>query len=460
MRPIYKMFAVTLLAMPLMACLDDDDDDEVGNIVEVARENGSFTTLVAALEQTGLDAALANDAGTFTVFAPTDQAFIDLGVDLGTLTAERLTDILTYHVVSGSLIDSTAAIAAAGTTVTAFNNDELGVKVDGSDLFINASQVIIPNVDASNGIIHAIDRVLIPTEDMMTSGDIPTVATGAGLSTLVSLIGLTSDLGTVLSGEGPFTVFAPTDAAFTALEAANPGIKATLTADPNGALRDVLLYHVVSGKEINSSAATAIAGNKVEMANTDDVALSLTGAELFANISGVVGGLADVDTSNGIVHVIDTVLLPPEDQTPTQDIVAIASGNSDFSDLVGFLGATSDLVGLLQGPGPFTVFAPTNAAFTALELANPGITATLGADPDGALRDVLMKHVLAGEVDSVTAFTFNGVPVTTANEDGETITPVIDSGSLTVNGAEVTTFDIQATNGVIHVIDAVITLDP
>jgi uncharacterized surface protein with fasciclin (FAS1) repeats len=115
-------------------------------------------------------------------------------------------------------------------------------------------------------------------------------------------------------------------------------------------------------------------------------------------------------------------------------------------------------VATLSDPdGDFTVFAPTDAAFNALEASNPGIIATLLATPDGALKDILLKHVVAGSVDSVTAFTLNGAEVPTVN--GETIEIAIDSGVFTVDGAQVTTFDILTTNGVIHVIDAVITLD-
>jgi uncharacterized surface protein with fasciclin (FAS1) repeats len=116
-------------------------------------------------------------------------------------------------------------------------------------------------------------------------------------------------------------------------------------------------------------------------------------------------------------------------------------------------------VSILSDPnGDFTVFAPTKAAFDALEANNPGIIATLLATPDGTLRDILLKHVVSGSVDSVTAFTLNGMDVETVN--GETVEIAIDSGKFTVDGAQVTTFDIVTTNGVIHVIDAVITLDP
>jgi uncharacterized surface protein with fasciclin (FAS1) repeats len=147
------------------------------------------------------------------------------------------------------------------------------------------------------------------------------------------------------------------------------------------------------------------------------------------------------------------VLLPPADAaTPTETIYQIASGNADFSTLVAALDATG-LNSTLNAAGDFTVFAPTNAAFDALGAGV--VTALLGDLP--TLEKILLKHVVSGSVDSVTAFTLNGTEVPTVN--GETIEIAIDSGVFTVDGAQVTTFDILTTNGVIHVIDAVITLD-
>ncbi len=454
MRTLYKTFSAALLATTLVACSSDDDDNTAGNIVEVAEANGSFTTLVAALQASGLDDVLADEKRDFTVFAPTDAAFAALLADLDISAAELLaspdlSDILLYHVVPDAEINSTAAIAAAGTTVTTANTDDIGVALKGADLFINASRVENPDVEANNGVIHVIDAVLIPTEDDATSGTIADVATANGsFNTLVGALGATGLAATLADANGKFTVFAPTDAAFAKIDTS--GLS-------NDQLKDILLYHVIVGAEVNAAAATAIAGNTVGMGNGDKMALSLSNTELFANLSKI--SLPNVDASNGIIHAIDTVLLPPaETAAPTLNIVETAQGDPQFSTLVTALLATSDLVATLSDPdGDFTVFAPTDAAFNALEASNPGIIATLLATPDGALKDILLKHVVAGSVDSVTAFTLNGAEVPTVN--GETIEIAIDSGVFTVDGAQVTTFDILTTNGVIHVIDAVITLD-
>jgi uncharacterized surface protein with fasciclin (FAS1) repeats len=462
MKTIYRNFSVALLATTLFACSDDNTvsgpaDAPVGNIVEVAEDNGSFTTLVAALQASGLDAVLADETRDFTVFAPTDAAFAALLTDLGISAADllaspNLTDILLYHVVPDAEINSTQAIAAAGTTVTTANTDDIGVALQGADLFINAARVDTPDVAASNGVIHVIDAVLIPSEDDPASGSITNVAdTNGNFKTLVAAL-QTANLDTVLAdASGKFTVFAPTDAAFQAYLTEAGISDVDLLASPD--LPDILLYHVIVGAEINAAAATAIAGNTVTMENGDSLALSSSSTKLFANLSGISD--ADVDASNGIIHVIDTVLLPPADTaTPTETIYQVASGNADFSTLTAALDATG-LNAALNAAGDFTVFAPTNAAFDAL---GAGVVAGLLGDLP-TLEKILLKHVVDGSVDSVTAFTLNGADVPTLNTDGETVKITIDSGVFTVDGAQVTVFDIPATNGVIHVIDAVITLD-
>ena len=449
MRTLYKTFSAAFLATTLIAC-SSDDDNSAGNIVEVAEANGSFTTLVAALQASGLDDVLADEKRDFTVFAPTDEAFAALLADLDISAADllaspNLSDILLYHVVPDAEINSTAAIAAAGTTVTTANTDDIGVALKGAELFINASKVINPDVAANNGVIHVIDAVLVPTEDVVTSGTIADVATANGnFTTLLSALGATDLAATLADAEGKFTVFAPTDAAFAKIDTSG------LTTEE---LKDILLYHVIVGAEVNAAAATAIAGNTVKMGNDDNMALSLSNTELFANLSKISD--PNVDASNGIIHVIDTVLLPPvEAAAPTETIYQIASGNADFSTLVAALDATG-LNNRLNSAGDYTVFAPTNAAFDAL--GSGAVQALLGDLP--TLEKILLKHVVSGSVDSVTAFTLNGADVPTLNPDGETVNIAIDSGLFTVDGAQVTTFDIITTNGVIHVIDAVIVLD-
>lgn len=246
------------------------------------------------------------------------------------------------------------------------------------------------------------------------------------LLTAVEAAGLTSTLRT----GGPFTVFAPTDAAFAALP---EGTLDALLADQD-ALTGVLLYHVVEGTVESKDLAGVVSAetlNGVPILFDLDSGVEVNGARVLS---------ADVSASNGVIHVIDQVLLPPE-----QDIVQIAV-DSGFSTLVSALQA-ADLVSTLQGEGPFTVFAPTNEAFAKIPSAD---LEALLANKD-ALTDVLLYHVLDGRV---FAGNLPGVSEATTVQ-GQKLT--IDTmNGVRVDGASVTSADVLAVNGVIHVIDTVL----
>jgi uncharacterized surface protein with fasciclin (FAS1) repeats len=148
------------------AVLIPPSDEGPGTIVDVAVEAGSFTTLVAALQATGLDEVLADDTAEFTVFAPTDDAFALLGDDtINALLADpdTLSDILLYHVLAGA-VDAATALSLDGSMVEMANGDTVTLTVVDGELFINESKVIATDIAASNGIIHVIDAVLLPPE--------------------------------------------------------------------------------------------------------------------------------------------------------------------------------------------------------------------------------------------------------------------------------------------------------
>lgn len=250
------------------------------------------------------------------------------------------------------------------------------------------------------------------------------------------------NLDDVLNGDGPFTVFAPTNAAFQAL-----GVNLnTLTDDQ---LEEILLYHVLGGAQIESGEIAAGQTYATTAAQTGPgnsqlaILIEKTGNQVKINGSATVT-TADIVGKNGVIHVIDKVLLP-------LDVVGHAAANSNFTQLVGALGAASgNLTTVLSGTGPFTVFAPLNSAFEAIA----GVTA--GLTPE-QLSKVLTYHVAAGNVRS-SALT-NGQTVTTVN--GETFTVNISGNNVTITDAKgeiatVVLTDVQATNGVIHVINKVI----
>lgn len=260
------------------------------------------------------------------------------------------------------------------------------------------------------------------------------------LSTLVSLLQL-ANLTDVLSTPGPFTVFAPSDSAFAKLPEATV---TAVTGDPE-LLDKVLKYHVVSGAAVLSTAlslgqtATTVEGSDVEVTSLSPV-----------TINDAVVTTADVTASNGVVHIIDTVLIPPDDSqsTPapapsTGTIAELAATTPELSTLA-FLLTQAGLVEALSGPGPFTVFAPVNNAFATLPARNWIIQTPV------LLNSILLYHVVPGEL--LSSSLTNGAVATTLEGRDVTVTSL---DPVMIQRSTVITADIVATNGVIHLIDNV-----
>ena len=276
-------------------------------------------------------------------------------------------------------------------------------------------------------------------------------ASNEDFSTLVAAV-QAAGLVDALKGEGPFTVFAPTNAAFAALP---DGALDALVADPAGDLTQILLYHVLSGKVM---AADVTDGLEATTLQGGAVTFTVTDGAVKINDANIV--VTDIQASNGVIHVIDAVIVPPAPEStpeatpepaaeaPVGDIVDIAASNEDFSTLVAAVQAAG-LVDALKGEGPFTVFAPTNAAFAALP---DGALDALVADPAGDLTQILLYHVLSGKV--MAADVTDGLEATTLQ--GGAVTFTVADGAVKINDANIVVTDIEATNGVIHVIDAVI----
>ncbi|MEZ9710875.1 hypothetical protein BCT86_05450 [Vibrio breoganii] len=269
--------------------------------------------------------------------------------------------------------------------------------------------------------------------------------------TLVAAVQQAGLVETLSDPNAELTVFAPTDAAFEKFLMENNLTADELLGSPD--LADILTYHVYAG-EVDAATAIGLAGNTVGMFNGDNVALSLSGDNLLVNTSTVTA--TDIITGNGIVHVIDAVLVPPADMgEPTSNIVETAVNDGRFTVLVQAL-ITANLDGALADENEtYTVFAPTDDAFAAL-LAELNIdAATLLANPD--LTNILLNHVIQGAaVDSVTAMSLNGTNATTMAMKEIAIAIDDETDTLTVGGSNVIIRDIYTTNGVIHVIDAVI----
>ena len=433
-----------------------EPEPEPMSIVDVAVANGSFTTLVAALEATGLDVTLSDMDSSFTVFAPTDDAFALLGDE--TIAAllddtDTLTDILTYHVI-GAEIDSSAAISSAGSTVEMVNGDSTGLSLDGDNLLVNTVTVTTVDVEADNGVIHVIDAVLIPPADKgtPTMNIVDTAVSAGDFGTLVTALQAAGLDATLADETQSFTVFAPTDAAFAMID---PDTLDLLLADTE-ALSDVLLQHVVSG-EVSSVTAYTLNGLSATTASGAEIPVAINSELDTLTFGGATVTTTDIYTTNGVIHVIDMVVVADvELPSPPESIVDVAVANGSFTTLVAALQATG-LDTVLDDPdATFTVFAPTDAAFG---LLGQGAVSALLDDPD-TLKNILLYHVIQGsEVLQDGALT---VAQSEANKvemaNGAETALSLANNTLFVNKSAVALADVMADNGVIHVVDQVITV--
>lgn len=271
------------------------------NLVETAVNAGSFDTLVAAVKAAGLVDALSGDK-PLTVFAPTDEAFANLPE--GTVekllmpeNKELLKSILLYHVVPGDVraeqvVDLTAADTAAGQRVS--------ISVVGSNVRVDDANVLKTDILTTNGTIHVIDRVIMPS----TKDIVETALEAGSFGTLVAAV-KAAGLVEALKAEGPITVFAPTDEAFGKLPEGT--VKSLLLPENKGKLAEILTYHVVPGRIY---ADLALKAGEAETLQGSTVTIRIQDGKAMVNDAEII--TTDIDTTNGVVHVIDSVILPAE----------------------------------------------------------------------------------------------------------------------------------------------------
>lgn len=474
MKTLLRITGRTLLPFLLIfaSCSDDDDGmdpppEVTVNIVEAAQATADLSTLVAALQKA--DESANNDLitalsgeGPFTVFAPTNQAFADLlaqldGFDsLDDFSTQELQDllavILTYHVVPGAAAMSTDL--SDGQSLTTLQGSTLTVSTTGGVFIGDATdtdaQVTTADVETSNGVVHIIDKVLLPQAILDELADIilvPITDLAIGnenLENLVAaLVAADGDLPTVLRGDGPFTVLAPTDEAFeTFLDGAS------LEDIPTDVLTQVLLNHVISGEIYSTDLQGLGSGYTSTLATgAGDENMSIffdtSDGVTFNGVSSVV--TPDVKALNGVVHVVDAVIDLP-------NIVDHAVANPNLSSLVAALtsGGNTTFTDLLSNAEEeFTVFAPVNDAFAAF--TNPN---------SNDINAILANHVVVG-ASAFSSGLMNSYVNTAAEYDtDENLSLYINTDDgVTLNGvSNVVIADIVATNGVIHAVDAVIDL--
>lgn len=291
--------AAAFAAFTIVACGDDEDPNGngngtdtgsmgPGNIVEVATEAGNFGTLLQLATDAGLAGTLSTD--TLTVFAPTDTAFSNLGVNTASVSADIITNILLNHVANGEL--DAAALGSAG-SVNTLANVAHTFDADG----VRGAAIASADVDASNGIIHVLSEVIVPPTTAELAGE-------AGLSELLAAVGTATTAvqealdPDTLAGADPITVFAPDNAAF-------------MAADLTGLdVNTVLSLHVVAGQVLaedimDGQTITTVAGQDLTATVTEN---GVTLTDPSGNTVNVVA--TDLRTLSGVVHTVDGVLIP------------------------------------------------------------------------------------------------------------------------------------------------------
>lgn len=437
----------------LSSCNDDEPTDpDPQDIVDVAIANG-YNVLAAALTEADLVDDL-RAAGPFTVFAPTDAAFAELGINATNVsTIANLNEILLSHVVRGS-ITSEELTSGEVNTLNAANP----ITIDADALTVDGINIISPfDVEASNGIIHTIDGVIIPEAP---NPGLVEAATTEGLSALLLALE-TADVTNEVLGASDITIFAPTNTAFfTTL--AGLGVEnleqGVIKLGGPEVLAEILRFHIVP--------TVAFAA---DLSEGDQTVTTLAGEELTINKTGeavtvtdVLGNTfmvtkADVAISTGVIHIIDGVLFPTI-ETPNLAQAANAAGLTTLLDAVEAAELGEDLL----AAEAITVFAPTNEAFGDL-LDDFGVDNLTDLVTELGGIDNLEK-VLGFHVVPATAFSFELMEgeqeLTTLADETLTVTRTSE-GAVTVEDAagnvyNVTTPDVVIDNGVVHVIDGVL----
>lgn len=404
-------------------------------VVDVAIDAG-FTSLYTAVSTAELLPALTNPLATFTVFAPTNTAFDNLaaalGVDIqGLLDLDNLQDILLYHVLDIEVFADDVNNGAILQPISATNSLKFTLTTDGI-AYANQAEITAFDIEASNGVVHLLDAVVLPFETV-----VDVAIDNSDFSTLTAAVVEARLLPALTDPLGNYTVFAPTNDAFDALAT-------TLGTDLNGllanpGLANILLYHVIDDEGFSTD---LFDGQFIETLEGSAVEVSVVGTDVFINESQVIA--VDLDVDNGVVHVIDEVLLPSELPATVVDIIVDSPDHNTLEAAVIAAGLADDL----SGEGPFTVFAPTDAAFAALP---EGTLDALLADIP-ALTNILLYHVAGANAFS--SDLSDGDLVMTL--EGSDVEVTINNDGVFINDAQVIVANIEADNGIVHVIDAVL----
>ena len=298
-------------------------------VVDIIVNSEDHNILETAVTQAGLAETLSGD-GPFTVFAPSDDAFDGLpagALDLILANTEQLTSLLLNHVHSGNVLSTDLS---NGMMVPTLNETELTVSIDGMTVMIDLATVTQADLIASNGVVHVIDKVLLPDFGQVDTTVYSIIKASPIHTTLEAAIDA-AELGETLSGDGPFTIFAPTDDAFDALpEGAIDDLLADIPL-----LTEILLHHVHSGNVLSSDLSN---GMEVPTLNDDVLVVNIDAGSVMIDMSTVIQ--PDIVANNGVVHVINAVLI--SDNEPTTINTFFNEKNVEYLYTINLLGELVD----------------------------------------------------------------------------------------------------------------------
>ena len=402
----------------------------ITSVFDIIAGSDVHNTLETGIRAAELVTVLSEEDESYTVFAPTDAAFAALpaGV-LEAVLADKdlLRNVLAYHAVDFE-IDSTdlSSVEDFG-YLQMLNGKTVTIEVNGDGIIVNNAKIIVADLFADNGVVHVIDAVLLAPDSTIID-----VVRNSPVHTILENLLDAAEFSTPLEGYGPFTLFAPTNAAIQALPAE---VIQALTDDP-GLLEDVLAYHLVPGSALSSDLSNGLV---IETLLGKNVTVTINNDGVFINDAKVV--IADIRTDNGVVHVLDAVLLP---KSTVIDVINEVEDLSTAALLIDFSGLNA----VLNGDGPFTVFAPDDNAFdnAPLELLQ------YATENQENLQNVLLFHTVPGRAMSTDLS--NGQSLVTAN--GKTLLVSINNDGVFINNAKVIQADLEAENGVVHIIDEVL----
>jgi len=460
---MYTKKLLPLLFAPLAFACGDDENNGTGNgngptanIVELALATPELSTLAQLVQDAGLIGTLSDETRTFTVFAPTNDAFDAVPQEVLDFLADNpevLQDVLLYHVVPDQQLEAAELVGAAADRPTAFVDDmgttqTLNTAPSGDTVAVtdgqgNVQSVTSADVLANNGVVHVIDGVLLYEGFALPEDEDPSlaeIAMGSDFTTLLQAATRVGLDGALADPMAELTVFAPTNAAFSALMVDLMGLD-------DDVLENILRAHIGAG--VQDAAALTTAG---EFETLSNLTLAFDGQANPPTVGGAAIATPDQAASNGIAHVMSEVIVPPT-------ILDVAAGVPTLSTLTGLVvnnasQAIRDALApdVLGGAAPLTVFAPTDDAFADIS----GLAGTLSQEE---LDAVLSYHVIPAF--ALGADLMDGQELPTALPDA-TVTVRLNGGAIQledgqgnlVNVTEVN--DVRALDGVVHVIDGVL----